>query len=439
MKKYAMGTLVAALALTSALTSGALAQGSRTEIQFWHSMGGVLGEQVEGLVKSFNDSQNSVTVKSSFVGSYDDGINKLLAGMRSNKVPNVIQVYDIGSRTMVDSGAIEPLENIAKANGFDLEKYVPQPRNYYTVDGKLNAMPFNSSNPLLYFNAGMLAKAGITNRATWKLSELEAAARKLTIKDESGKTTRYGIVIPIDSWFVEQFAYNSGEYFCNNENGRKSRATEMSFTNPADVAFVDWWARMVKDGVMANVGRVGGDAQAAFAQERAAIVVQSTASLTGILKLVGGKFQTRTAFYPYLKERNGVAVGGASLYAMKGQSPEELKGTWAFVNFLLQPTNQAKWHLGTGYFPVIKGVNAMPNVVQAHVKQPNFETALRQLETSKVNNYSAGCLAGALPEIRQYVNAAIEEAIKGKPAAEALKDAKVKADAALERYNSSVK
>ena len=433
-----MKKLVVAGALVA--LSMALAQsGARTEIQFWHSMGGVLGEQTEGLVKSFNESQTTVTVKSTYVGSYDDGINKLLAGIRANKVPNIIQVYDIGSRTMVDSGAIEPLENIAKANNFDLEKYVPQPRNYYTVDGKLNAMPFNSSNPLLYFNSAMLQKAGIGYRNTWKLSELEAAARKLTIKDASGATTRYGLAIPIDSWFAEQFSYNSSEYFCNNENGRKARATEMNLTNPANVAFVDWWARMVKDGVMANVGRNGADAQAAFAQEKAAMIAQSTASLTGVLKLVGGKFQTRTAFFPSLGERNGVAIGGASLYAMKGQSADELKATWGFISYLLQPNTQAKWHLGTGYFPVIKGVTELTNVRQAHVKQPNFQTALRQLDTTKVNNFSAGCLAGAFPEIRQYVAGAIEEAIKGKPAAEALKDAKAKADAALERYNSAVK
>lgn len=200
MKKFVVAGALVALSM-------ALAQsGARTEIQFWHSMGGVLGEQTEGLVKSFNDSQTTVTVKSTYVGSYDDGINKLLAGIRANKVPNIIQVYDIGSRTMVDSGAIEPLENIAKVNNFDLEKYVPQPRNYYTVDGKLNAMPFNSSNPLLYFNSAMLQKAGIGYRNTWKLSELEAAARKLTIKDASGATTRYGLAIPIDSWFAEQFS-----------------------------------------------------------------------------------------------------------------------------------------------------------------------------------------------------------------------------------------
>jgi sn-glycerol 3-phosphate transport system substrate-binding protein len=181
-------------------------QQSKTTIEFWHSMGGVLGEATEGLVKQFNDSQTGVTIKSTYVCSYDDGINKLLAGLRAGKVPNLIQVYDIGSRTMVDSNAIEPLENIAKTNNFDLEKFVPQPRNYYTVDGKLNAMPFNSSTPLIYFNSAALEKAKIEYRNSWTLSDLEAAARKLTIKDDSGKTVRYGISIAIDSWFVEQVA-----------------------------------------------------------------------------------------------------------------------------------------------------------------------------------------------------------------------------------------
>ena len=54
---------------------------------------------------------------------------------------------------------------------------MPQPRNYYTVDGKLNAMPFNSSNPLLYMNTAMLAKAGIPYRNSWRLSDLEAYRR----------------------------------------------------------------------------------------------------------------------------------------------------------------------------------------------------------------------------------------------------------------------
>ena len=424
------------LVLLSLLLSSALAQ--RTTIEFWHSMGGVLGEATEALVKDFNAAQDKVTVKSQYVGSYDDGINKLLSGFRSNATPHVIQVYDIGTRIMIDSQQIISLQELAERDKFNVAQFVGGPKNYYSVEGQLNSLPFNSSNPLLYFNAKALEEGGISHKTTWSLAEIEAAARKLTVKDASGKTIRYGITAGIDSWYLEQFSYNSGQYFCNNENGRKTRATAMTFDNPAAVAFVDWWARLVKDGVMANTGRNGGDSQALFAKGDAAIAFYSTATLTGVTRLVGGKFPLRTAFYPYWKERNGVAIGGASLWVLKGKPQAETEASWQFVKYLLEPKTQSKWHLATGYFPVVDGVKERPEVRQAHVKNPNFTTAIQQLATSKVNNFSAGCMAGSFPEIRQYVAAAVEETIKGKPAAEALAEAKQKADAALARYNASV-
>lgn len=48
-------------------------------------MGGVLGEATEALVKEFNASQSRVQVKAQYVGSYDDGINKLLAALRAGR------------------------------------------------------------------------------------------------------------------------------------------------------------------------------------------------------------------------------------------------------------------------------------------------------------------------------------------------------------------
>ena len=87
---------------------------------------------------------------------------------------------------------------------------------------------------------------------------------------------------------------------------------------------------------------------------------------------------------------------------------------------------------------MVKGVDGLPEVRQAHVKNPNYTTAIQQLSTSKVNNASAGCLLGSFPEIRQYVAAAWEEVLRGRPAREALAEAKAKADQALARYNASV-
>ncbi|MCS6868105.1 ABC transporter substrate-binding protein [Thermus sp.] len=430
--------LAAKAALAGLLLLGS-AQAQKVTIEFWHSMGGVLGEATEALVKEFNQSQDRIQVKSQYVGSYDDGINKLLAALRAGRgYPHVIQVYDIGARIMADSRAVVPLEDLARRYGFDMDRFIPQPRNYYTIDGKLFGFPFNPSNPILYLNWAAFQEVGLPYKPSWSLKDLEEAARKLTKKDAQGRTVRYGLSIPIDSWFVEQISYNSGEYFCNNENGRKARATAVTFDNEAAVAFLDMYARLVREGVAANTGRGWADSQSLFAQGQAAIAAYSTASLTGVLRQIGCRFPLRTAYYPFHQERNGVAVGGAALYILKGFPEAETEAAWRFVEYLLRPEVQGRWHLNTGYVPVAKGALELPFVRQGHVRQPNYTTAIQQFLTSKVNTASAGCLMGSFPEIRQYVQAAWEETLRGKPAREALREAKAKADQALERYNRSV-
>ncbi len=430
--------LALGLALIGAATLSA-AQSGRTTITFWYALGGSLGEQVEGLVKTFNSSQEKITIKAEYTGNYDDTLNKLRAGLQAGKgYPNVVQVYDIGTRFMVDSGAIIPLEDVAKKEGYDLSKLVAQPRNYYTVDSKMSSLPFNSSNPLLYFNAEALNKSGVEQRPLYNLAQLEDTIKRLTIKDASGKTTRYGITWNADSWFIEQFGYNSGYAYCNNENGRKARATETTFNNPAAVAFLEMFGRLAQGGYAAPVGRDGTASLNAFVNSQAAMYVSSTANLFGATRAVGGKFPIRTSFYPFLKERNGVAIGGASLWMLKGFAAPEQDGAWDFIKFMLEPAIQARWHLGTGYFPVVQGVTSRVDVKQGQVKNNNFITAIRQLETSKSNSTSAGCLMGQFTEIRTYVVSAWEEVIKGKPAKQALDEAKVKADAALKRYNDTV-
>ncbi|MCB0187869.1 MAG: hypothetical protein KDE31_26555, partial [Caldilineaceae bacterium] len=41
-------------------------------LEFWHAMGGNLGELVDELVARFNDSQDGIVVNATYQGSYDD-------------------------------------------------------------------------------------------------------------------------------------------------------------------------------------------------------------------------------------------------------------------------------------------------------------------------------------------------------------------------------
>ena len=97
----------------TAMDEGAL---NGTTITFWHAMGGVNGEALDTLVKKFNEeNEYGITVVSEYQGSYDDSINKLKSAQLGNMGADLVQVYDIGTRFMMDSGWVVPMQDLVDA------------------------------------------------------------------------------------------------------------------------------------------------------------------------------------------------------------------------------------------------------------------------------------------------------------------------------------
>jgi len=131
------------------------------KITWWHSMTGANAEAIDKLAADFNASQSDIEVKAIFQGTYDESLNKLKASMGSEDGPDIVQVYEIGSRFMVDSGYISPIQQFIDTDSYDLSQLEPHITSYYSMDGKLNGMPFNTSNPILYYNKDAFKKAGL--------------------------------------------------------------------------------------------------------------------------------------------------------------------------------------------------------------------------------------------------------------------------------------
>ena len=61
---------------------------SQTEIQWWHSMGGALGEWVNGLARDFNEQQKDYKVVPTFKGSYDESMTAAVAAAHCSQQIN---------------------------------------------------------------------------------------------------------------------------------------------------------------------------------------------------------------------------------------------------------------------------------------------------------------------------------------------------------------
>src|SRR5690606_36606633 len=125
--------LAGAAALAAAFAVPAQAQ---TEIQWWHSMSGPLGEWVGDLAKQFNESQKDYKVVPTYKGGYDESMTAAIAAFRAGNAPDILQVFEVGTATMMASkGAIKPVAEVMKQGGvkFDQNAYVPAVAGYYTA------------------------------------------------------------------------------------------------------------------------------------------------------------------------------------------------------------------------------------------------------------------------------------------------------------------
>ncbi|KZE80435.1 ABC transporter substrate-binding protein [Paenibacillus elgii] len=410
--------------------------GEPVKVVWWHSMSGELGKAVDKLVADFNASQKNVVVEAVFQGTYDESLNKMKASMDSKSGPALIQVYEIGSRFMIDSKAITPMQKFIDADKYDVSQLEENILNYYTVDGKLNSMPFNTSNPILYYNKDAFKAAGLDpEKPPVTYEEVAEAAKKLS------KDGKAGASFAIYGWFMEQFFANQGAELLNNGNGRTSPATESLLGSDAGVNTMTWWKQMIDDKTMLNLGRKTDDTKKAFAAGQIAMTLDTTASLRGIVSAAEGKFQVGTAFLPKPKDAKdgGVIVGGASLYILNNRSEAEQKGAWEFIKFLTDPKQQAYWHVNTGYFPITKKAYDEQLVKDNLTKYPQFKTAVDQLHQTKANKATQGAVMGVFPEARQLTEGAIEEVLNGKKSPkEALDGAAKEISSKLAQYNKTV-
>ena len=420
----------------SLLFSGAAqAKEPRLTLQFWHSMAGQKSKLLSSIADDFNSKPANIEhirVEVQYVGDYDDGLNKLRTALIGGRGPNIVQITDVGQRAMIDSDAIEPLQNFIDHDPeFPLALLLPPIRRYYEVQGKLYSLPFATSNPILYYNVDAFTKAGITH-APSTYAELEEAAAKLTHPEQ--RVT--GITWPLNSWFFEEFMAREGAAFVSPDNGRGTRANQANYNSPAGTAFLSWWQRMVKAGTFANVGRGWDPGEQNFLAGRTAMFITSTSDIFEVLKQA--PFKLATAPIPSQSKNSvgGTVIGGNSLWILKNKSQAEKQAAYQFIKFMASSEVQEKWHRNTGYFPIRSDVIERLKAQGFYDQYPVAWTAIEQLKASPNLPATRGALMGVFPEAREHIATAIEEVISGQATIDdALKKAKAKSDFSMMRYN----
>lgn len=419
----------------------ATSEGTETEesdekvsIEFWHAMSGTGQESLDSIVKGFNDSQDKYEVVAEFQGTYEESLTKLRGVGGTKDAPAITQVFEVGTKYMIDSGYIEPMQKFIDKDNYDLSQLEENILNYYKVDGELYSMPFNSSTPVMVYNKDAFKEAGLDpEKAPETFSEVIDAAAKLK------KGEMYGFSMLTYGWFFEQLVATQGGLYVDEDNGRSGDATEALFNGPEGLNVFSFLETMNKAGTFGNFGTNWDDIRAAFASGKVAMYMDSSAGVAGAI--TNAPFDVGVAYIPHADEvkRNGVVIGGASLWMSKGIAEKDQEAAWEFMKYLTTPEVQAQWHLDTGYFAINPKAYDEENVKEKWAEFPQYKVTVDQLQDTVPGLATQGALISVFPESRQQIVTALEDLYQGKDPQEVLDKAAEGTNRAMEIANKTKK
>jgi len=429
-----------ALAVAATGVFGITTAHAATEIQFWHSMEGALGDRVNAMVADFNKANPDYVVKAVYKGNYGESMNAGIAAFRAGNAPDILQVFEVGTATMMYAkGAIKPVQQMTEEAGNPLKPkdFIGAVAGYYSsADGKLVSMPFNSSTVVFYYNKDAFKKAGLDpNKPPKTWEELAADGAKLKAAgQECGYTTGW------PSWSqLETFSAWHNVPYATKDNGFGGLDARLAIDTPLHQRHLENLAKLAKEGVFMYGGR-GDDANALFISGKCAMITGSSGMRANIIK--NAKFDFGTSTIPYYSDVKGAPqnaiIGGASLWVFANKKPEVYKGITAFFHYISSPAVAAAWHQGTGYVPVTKAAYELTREQGFYDKNPGTDVAVRQLNVETTVN-SRGIRLGFLPQIREIQDANIESIMAGKMTAkEGLADMSKRGNELLEKFQKSV-
>jgi len=409
------------LTLATLMASAPAAIGQVT-IEWWHAMGGELGERLNEVAEGFNAAQSEYRINAVYKGNYTETMTGAIAAFRARQQPHIVQVFEVGTATMMAAqGAVYPVYQLMNDSGlgWDPEAYLPAVVGYYAdAAGNMLSMPFNSSTPIMYYNKNLFTAAGLdpeTPPRTW--TELEAAAQKIL----SSGTARCGFTTGWQSWVqLENFSALHDVPFATQANGFRGMDAELAFNSPLHVRHISNMAEWQKSGIFSYGGRRS-DSAPKFYSGECAMYMNSSAAYAGVS--ANSDFEFGVAMLPYYDDvaaapQNSI-IGGATLWVLRGKPQAEYRGVAAFFNYLSEPEVQAEWHQKTGYLPITQASYELTAAQGFYAANPGTDTSVLQMTLNPPTDNSLGLRLGNFVQMRDVINEELEEVWSGRKSAQA--------------------
>lgn len=330
----------------------------------WHGLSGPKGKFFESLVQEFDDLHPEITIEVVYTGTYAETAAKLSAALATNTLPNG-GVIPAGPVFTGANGNYLILDYIEKDPQL-LDDIYSGIWDYGKYAGKICAIPYNISTPVLFYNKQILQQAGLDPESPPKTWDELLNFGKIVVSRVKGV---FGLNMGDAPWFFKALLLQNG---C--EIVTRTLPPDPLFDKEAGIEAAIFWKKLVDEGVMPP--GMHGMAEKHFLAGQLAFCVASSSKLGDWYGKTS--FEFGVAFLPY-KLRPAVPLGGATL-VMFPKSEAENAATWELIKWLISPENIARWAMATGYLPIRKSCLLLPEMQEFLTANPLWKVPFEQLE-----------------------------------------------------------
>lgn len=383
------------------------AAAEQTVVPFWYSTGEAV---IETLIERFEAANPEIDIQGIDVGNYDDMVVRLQAAAVGGDVPALAQLEVTRYGLFAANGILEDIGPWLEAESQIIEDLRPYALEASLYLGQRFVMPFNVSNPVMYYNKDLFAAAGLdpeTPPRTW--DELLEAAKTLT-RVENGETVQWGIAAPPQwvRWAMSNQAGGGWMDGATNENQMGMADTARAYQFAADLVNVHGVAS-IDSAVQEPLGRQS------FTAGGTGIIMGSTGSLGSYIEQTD--FDLGVAPLP-CDTVCAAPIGGATLAILSAADDAQKAAAWAFLKFVMTPESNAEMFTVTGYLPILKSTIEHPQAASYLADNPHYSVAVNQLDVAFVR-----ARPPAMPEIRAIEPSYWERiVVEGEPADAVLAD-----------------
>jgi sn-glycerol 3-phosphate transport system substrate-binding protein len=435
---------------TSSTPSAPAAGGSGdvVDVNVWIAFTDDRLDWTQGIAEQFNQQLEGYRIVVSGYDSYEALFDATLLAFDQGNPPAVVQYFEAATIDAINAvstagepifrsieGAIAGRSEILGVPVM-IDDVVASARNYYTIDGELKSMPWNTSSATMFTNVTLMESLGVTTiPSTWQ--ELEAACD--TVMSAANAPTGC-VTWPNHGWFFEQTLAQQGATYVNNDNGRSGLATEINIDSPEMIDYLTFWASLEDKGhyIYTGTQRDWGGTYDLFSSQGVPFLIYSSSDTTLLTNEgVNGGFDVVSTFMPRNANRpaGGNIIGGASLWLVDGLDSGMEDAALAFMNFLNNPANAAEWHQVTGYIPITEASVALLEAEGWFDSNPNSRVANDQLSAAPATSATAGALLGNFGRVRNVVTEAAEDIlVNNRDVAARLAEAQVAAQQLIDEF-----